>query len=123
MRWTTIGYRRERHAEWLAWCRQLRRALPVRSAHDQRTTVAPINPYHFIERLFEHLAADDVVVCGDATATIVPFQAARLQRGQRLFSNSGSASMGYDLPAAIGAAVARQRAAASSAWPATAACR
>ena len=69
--------------------------------------LAPINPYHFVERLFEHLAADDVVVCGDATATIVPFQAARLQRGQRLFSNSGSASMGYDLPAAVGAAVAR----------------
>jgi acetolactate synthase-1/2/3 large subunit len=29
-----------------------------------------------------------------------------LKKGQRLFSNSGSASMGYDLPAAIGAAIA-----------------
>ena len=79
---------------------------PVRA--EQRTTRPPINPYHFVERLFEHLAADDVVVCGNASATIVPFQVARLQRGQRLFSNSGSASMGYDLPAAVGAAVARQ---------------
>lgn len=102
-----IDYRRDRHAEWLAWCRRLvERYPPVRE--DQRTTVAPINPYHFVERLFEHLAADDVVVCGNASATIIPFQAARLQRGQRMFSNSGSASMGYDLPAAIGAAVARQ---------------
>ena len=49
-----------------------------------------------------------MVVCGNASATIVPFQVARLQRGQRLFSNSGSASMGYDLPAALGAAVARR---------------
>jgi acetolactate synthase-1/2/3 large subunit len=102
-----IGYRREQHAEWLGWCRELvRRYPPVRE--DQRTSAAPINPYHFVERLFEHLAADDTVVCGDATATIVPFQAARLQRGQRMFSNSGSASMGYDLPAAVGAAVARR---------------
>jgi acetolactate synthase-1/2/3 large subunit len=31
----------------------------------------------------------------------------RLKEGQRLISNSGSASMGYDLPAAIGAALAR----------------
>lgn len=31
----------------------------------------------------------------------------RLQKNQRLISNSGSASMGYDLPAAIGAAFAR----------------
>jgi acetolactate synthase-1/2/3 large subunit len=100
-----VGYRGQRHADWLAWCRELvARFPPVRT--DQRTTVPPINSYHFIERLFEHLAADDVVVCGDATATIVPFQAGRIQRGQRMFSNSGSASMGYDLPAAIGAAVA-----------------
>lgn len=103
----TVGYQAARHAEWLAWCRQLVGLYPpVRP--DQRTTVPPINPYHFVERLFEQLAADDVVVCGDATATIVPFQAARLKRGQRLISNSGSASMGYDLPAAIGAAVARR---------------
>ena len=59
--------------------------------------------------LRSNLAADDVVVCGDATACIVTFQTARIQAGQRLFSNSGSASMGYDLPAAIGAAVARRR--------------
>ena len=101
------AYRRDQHAAWLAWCRRLVEAYsPVRA--EQRTTHPPINPYHFVERLFEHLAADDVVVCGNASATIVPFQVARLQRGQRLFSNSGSASMGYDLPAAVGAAVARR---------------
>jgi acetolactate synthase-1/2/3 large subunit len=38
----------------------------------------------------------------------VPYQAARLKAGQRLISNSGAASMGYDLPAAVGAAVARE---------------
>ena len=101
-----VSYEPDQHTAWLAWCRGLvERYPPVRD--EQRTTSGPINPYHFIERLFEHLAEDDVVACGDATATIVPFQAARIKRGQRLFSNSGSASMGYDLPAAIGAAVAR----------------
>jgi acetolactate synthase-1/2/3 large subunit len=100
------GYQRERHAEWLGWCRRLVGLYPPVRA-EQRTTHPPINPYHFMERLFEHLAADDVVVCGNASATIVPFQVARIQRGQRLFSNSGSASMGYDLPAAVGAAAAR----------------
>jgi acetolactate synthase-1/2/3 large subunit len=100
-------YRREHHADWLAWCRGLVEAYPpVRP--EQRTSRPPINPYHFVERLFEHLDPDDAVVCGNASATIVPFQVARLQRGQRLISNSGSASMGYDLPGAIGAAVARR---------------
>ena len=102
-----VDYRSERHADWLSWCRQLVTRYPA-VREDQRTTAAPINPYHFIERLFEGMASDDVVACGDATATIVPFQTARIQRGQRVFSNSGSASMGYDLPAAVGAAVARR---------------
>jgi acetolactate synthase I/II/III large subunit len=100
-------YRPQQHAEWLAWCRgRVERYPAVRP--EQRRTAPPIDPYHFVERLFERLADDDVIVCGNGSATIVPFQAARLRRGQRLFSNSGSASMGYDLPAAMGAAVARK---------------
>jgi acetolactate synthase-1/2/3 large subunit len=43
---------------------------------------------------------------GDATACIVTFQTSQIKKGQQLFSNSGSASMGFDLPAAIGAAAA-----------------
>lgn len=103
----TTAYRRDVHAEWLAWCRDLVVRYPA-VRPEQRTSSPPINPYHFVETLFAHLASDDVVVCGDATATIVPFQAANLKLGQRMFSNSGSASMGYDLPAAIGAAAARR---------------
>jgi acetolactate synthase-1/2/3 large subunit len=38
----------------------------------------------------------------------VPFQTAFIKKGQRVFWNSGDASMGYDLPAAVGAAVARE---------------
>src|SRR5262249_15789421 len=51
-----------------------------------------------------------IVACGDATATIVPFQVGRIRRGMRMISNLGSASMGYDIPAAVGAAVARSEA-------------
>ncbi|MDE3196202.1 MAG: thiamine pyrophosphate-binding protein, partial [Acidobacteriota bacterium] len=94
------------HRPWLEWCRGLRGRYPVVQAR-QRTSRGPVNPYYFAEQLQECLADDDVVVCGDATACIVTFQTAQIRMGQRLFSNSGSASMGHDLPAAIGAAVAR----------------
>jgi len=95
-----------RHAGWLAWCRERVARYPaVTAKHRERGR--PLSPYYFVERLFETLADDDVVVCGNAAACIVPYQAARLQAGQRLISNSGSASMGYDLPAAVGAAIAR----------------
>ncbi len=101
------GYDASRHAGWLAWCRERVARYPtVLPKH--RVFNGRINPYHFMEVLFDRLAGDDVVVSGNATACIVPFQVARLQKGQRLISNSGSASMGHDLPAAIGAAVARE---------------
>ncbi len=100
------NYRPGAHAPWLAWCRERVQRYPAVQDR-QRQTGPPLNPYYFIEQLSARLGDDDVVVCGNASSCIVPFQAMRLQKGQRLFSNSGSASMGYDLPAAIGAAFAR----------------
>ncbi|HEY1099784.1 MAG TPA: thiamine pyrophosphate-binding protein [Myxococcota bacterium] len=95
----------ETRAAWIAQCHRWRATYPV-VQDAQRHDDAPMNPYGFVEVLFRHLRDDDVVVCADGSACVVTFQAAALKRGQRLFTNSGSASMGYDLPAAIGAAVA-----------------
>lgn len=93
---------------WRDRCRDWRQRYPVvLPAYRDRTD--PVNPYVFVEKLFAQLAEDEIVVCADGTACVVPFQAARLQKEQRLYTNSGSASMGYDLPAAIGAAVASGR--------------
>ncbi len=94
------------HAPWLAWCRERVKRYPVVQDR-QRQPGPPLNPYFFVEQLSAKLAHDDVIVCGNATSCIVPFQTMRLRKHQRLISNSGSASMGYDLPAAIGAAFAR----------------
>ncbi len=95
-----------RCVKWVAWCRErlekYRAVLPR-----QRDPERPINPYHFVEVLFRHLGPRDLVACGDASASVITFQAAHIRFGQRVFSNAGSASMGYDLPAAVGAAFAR----------------
>ena len=90
---------------WLAWCRERVAKYPVVQAK-HRQQASPINPYNFVDQVFAGLKDDDIVVCGNAAACIVPYQAGKLKKGQRLISNSGSASMGYDLPAAVGAAVA-----------------
>lgn len=94
------------HESWLAWCRERVAKYPVVQDR-QRQSVPPINPYHFMELLDEILVEGDAVVCGNASACILPYQVMKIKKGQRLISNSGSASMGYDLPAAIGVAVAR----------------
>jgi len=98
--------RRAEHAQWLEWAKSRTSLYPV-VQEKQRAAKSPLNPYAFMELLFEGLRADDVIVCGDAAACITPYQVAKLQKGQRLISNSGCASMGYDLPAAVGAAIAR----------------
>jgi acetolactate synthase-1/2/3 large subunit len=95
------------HSSWLDWCRERIKLYPVVQPH-HRDPTRPLNPYHFVDQLFDALDENDIVACGDATACVVTFQAGRLKNGQRLFSNSGSASMGYDLPAAIGAAFANK---------------
>lgn len=91
---------------WLQWCQKIRNAYSPQ-ASDYPVSHDRINAYHFVSELFRHLKEGDIVVCGNATATIVPYQIGALKKGMRLISNSGSASMGYDIPAAIGAAVAR----------------
>jgi acetolactate synthase-1/2/3 large subunit len=100
------GFDGMRYQDWLAWCRERVRRYPGVQRHHRSQSV-PVNPYYFFERLFEELENDDVVVCGNGSAFIMPYQIGRLRDGQRLIANSGSASMGYDIPAAIGAAVAR----------------
>jgi acetolactate synthase-1/2/3 large subunit len=90
------------YAEYLSWCRERHARYPV-VLPEYWGTAAPVNPYCFASALFDQLDADDIVVTGDGTACVVTFQAARIKAGQRLFSNSGSASMGYDVPAALGA--------------------
>ena len=101
-----VQYRPGLHDSWLNWCRARVRRYPVVQER-QRRSGPPLNPYYFVEQLSARLAEDDVILCGNATSCIVPFQTMRLQRGQRLISNSGSASMGYDVPASIGAAFAQ----------------
>jgi acetolactate synthase-1/2/3 large subunit len=90
---------------WVEWCQEVKEKYELRE-EDYISTSKGINSYHLVPEIFRNLKEDSIVVCGNATACIVPFQTAIIKNETRLFSNSGSASMGYDLPAAIGAAIA-----------------
>lgn len=90
---------------WIGWVNQIRDDYEPK-VDDYVSPSQTINPYHLVFSLFEELGPDHIVACGNASACIIPFQVGKLKTGVRMFSNSGSASMGYDLPAAIGAAAA-----------------
>lgn len=99
------GFESDVHAGWVAWCRERVIRYPV-VTEAQRNAGVPINPYHFLDVLIRKLNGEDIIACGDGAACVVPFQVGFMQRGMRMFCNSGDASMGYDIPASIGAAFA-----------------
>lgn len=97
----------EPRRQWIDWCQQRVKKYPV--VQERQRNAESLNPYHFTEILFDLLEEGEVIACGDGMASVVPFQAARIKQGQRIFTNAGSASMGYDLPASVGAAIALAR--------------
>jgi acetolactate synthase I/II/III large subunit len=88
--------------KWLSWCKERVKKYPV-CLPEYWNLKENVNPYCFVDELSKHLREEEVVVCADGTACVVTFQGAVVKKGQRIFHNSGCASMGYDLPAAIGA--------------------
>jgi len=94
---------------WLEWCQFRKNKYPVVLDAYKQLNQKAVHPYHFVEALTARLIEGAQVVAGNGSACVVLFQAGIVKAGQRMFWNSGCAAMGYDLPAAIGVAVASGR--------------
>jgi acetolactate synthase-1/2/3 large subunit len=92
---------------WLEWSKTRLINYPV-CLPEYWTLTETVNPYCFVDQLFANLNENETIVCADGTACVVTFQGMSVKKGQRVFHNSGCASMGYDLPAAIGAFYSRR---------------
>ena len=92
--------------EWLPFCKKLQDKYSFKNTPEYQQNGEQINVYSFVRRVTELMKENDICVMANATATICTFQTAEIKENQRFFSNSGDASMGYDLPAAIGACMA-----------------
>ena len=93
--------RTQDHKEWMEWGLERNRRFPI--VLPEYWENEKVNPYCFVDTLFKQLKEDQIIVAGNGSACVVSFQAANLKPGQRLWTNSGCATMGYDLPASIGA--------------------
>ena len=97
----------EKNAEWVEWCGIRRDKYPqVNDGDIIHAECDSIDLYYFIKKMTECLQENDIIVAGNGSACIGLFQAGVIKRNQTMFWNSGSATMGYDLPAAIGASIA-----------------
>lgn len=92
---------------WFDYCKRIKKTYPP-VTEDMRKQQKFVNSYHFVDVLSDCMMENDVVVVGDGTAFTCTYQSIRLKRGQRLIGNIGSAPMGYDISAAIGACIANE---------------
>ena len=89
---------------WLEICKNYRKNYPTIEPFRQNVKEW-VDSYNFFNVLSNH-KRDLVYVFGNGTACVSSYQSLRLYENQKVVVNSGCASMGYDLPAAIGACFA-----------------
>ena len=96
--------------EGMAWretCRMWKETYPVvLPKHMNHGDDEPANVYALVKELSSRLKEGQITVVGNGSACVAGGHGYMIKKGQRFITNSAIASMGYDLPAAIGACMA-----------------
>lgn len=90
---------------WLYQCSQWKQKYPVVSRDHYKDKQA-VNIYAFMDFLSKHLPENSLTVVANGSASVVGSQSYYINTGSRFIMNCGLSSMGYGLPAAIGACIA-----------------
>jgi acetolactate synthase-1/2/3 large subunit len=94
----------ENTQDWIARCQMWKEKYPVvQKKHYEQE--APLNVYAFVDSLSRALPEGMITVVANGSASVVGSAAYYIKKNQRFIMNCGMSSMGYDLPAAIGACV------------------
>ena len=95
--------------EWLAYAKRMKEAYPV-VTDEARNQKELVNTYALLDTITEQMSAEDIYVSGSSGTCIdVSMQTFRVKKGQRVFCTKGLASMGFGVPATIGACLAGGR--------------
>lgn len=92
---------------WSETCQLWKKRYPVvQPKHLEEQEGRAANVYALVQALSSRLKENQITVVGNGSACVAGGHAYTIKKGQRFISNSAIASMGYDLPAAIGAYMA-----------------
>lgn len=89
--------------DWLNSCKNLLKKYSFENIKEYKSSDKNINVYDFIHKLSQCMKRGDILVAANGSACVCSHQTFIIKDNQRVFWNSGDASMGYALPAAIGA--------------------
>lgn len=105
----TVGWDKEKYIHWLEQCKLWKNEYPVvlKSFKESKNLV---NPYYFFDILSCCLNDDDVIIPGSSGAIIDVFWLCfKNRKTQRVLATGSLGSMGYGVPAAIGACLASEK--------------
>ena len=92
--------------EWLATCQRWKRDYPAVLPRQWEENGETANVYAFVRYLSSRLPENSLTAVSNGACCVVGNQAYVIQKGSRMANNSAIASMGYGLPAALGACIA-----------------
>lgn len=100
-----VKFDNDKWNSWVKQCQEWKERYPVvtKKQYEQKDK---INIYAFINKLSKTLPEKTVTVVANGSASVVGSAAYVIKSGTRFIMNCALSSMGYDLPAAVGAACA-----------------
>lgn len=101
-------YKLPNFTKWIEQCNEWKHNYPVVQAR-QYAEQDKVNVYAFIDALSKTLPEDTITVATNGSASVVGSQTYYINKRNRFIMNCGLSSMGYGLPASIGACVANGR--------------
>lgn len=95
--------------DWLVYCNKIKERFPALEGQITAEPHGRVNKYVFWEKMLELAPHDALFALGNSSVGMAANQVGRKYKGQRMISNYICGSMGFDLPAAIGVAVASKK--------------
>lgn len=94
-----------KNEEWNETCRKWKQDYPVVLPKHWEENGSTANVYAFVKYLSSRLPENSLTAVSNGACCVVGNQTYVIQKGSRMANNSGVASMGYGLPAAIGTCI------------------
>lgn len=104
-----LGNGIEAPREWFDYCDRVLAKFPASEGKVTAIDRGRVNKYVFWEKMLEQMPEDALFALGNSSIGMAANQIGRKYKGQRMISNYICGSMGFDLPAAIGLAVASKK--------------
>ena len=98
-----------RNNDWISACQNWKKKYPVVLERHKNENDGFANAYAAFDLISRSLSENTVTVTSNGTCCVAGHQTWFIKNGSRFFNNNAVASMGYGLPASIGACIANGR--------------